>query len=383
MSVSVRLKAVAIAGSLLLSAVSLQAREVFAWVQYGTASYTASMASFNNSFVKDGLTTISLQYWLVNTDGSLTYGSDDNDARVTTWVDSAHSNGKKIFMTLSTASAGNVWNPNVQDALLNSRAALLTNTLAIVNQFGLDGVDVDFEAGWRISSAEGLDAMDSFVVDLSSAMHALGKRVSVCTFAGRVYNFPNLSDFSRWVGKVDLINIMGYGETSQYAYDTTLHYTNIFDYCIGLGYDSTSVCIGLPGGGDNWHGYDLVTHLTDLLAIKPSLCIWNLALMNGTGGWSLASNWAIIKQIADYDATPIRANSQTTPPMLKAGSHCVKLTAVNGSLKLPASLASSAHVSIFSLSGRFVCRVDARNGVAVLPRNLSSNSTMLLVRASD
>jgi spore germination protein YaaH len=72
----------------------------------------------------------------------------------------------------------NCQNPAVQHKILTDsvlRAANLNAIVGIVQQFGYDGVNMDFEGGYAYDR----DVYSAFVKDLADRLHALGRRVSV------------------------------------------------------------------------------------------------------------------------------------------------------------------------------------------------------------
>jgi spore germination protein YaaH len=84
------------------------------------------------------------------------------------------------------------------------REATLTGLVARVQQYGYDGINIDFEAGY----AEDRPALTSFIAELASRLHALGKKVTVEASAkfndtsvgrGGFYNYHALGTFADWV----------------------------------------------------------------------------------------------------------------------------------------------------------------------------------------
>ena len=90
------------------------------------------------------------------------------------------------------------------------REATLTNLVGLVQQYGYDGINLDFEAGFESDR----DVLTSFVAELGRRLHALGKRLTVEVSAkfygsqtGRsaFYDYPAL-------GKVaDTVFVMAWG----------------------------------------------------------------------------------------------------------------------------------------------------------------------------
>ncbi len=337
-------------------------REVFGWLQYSNNSYNLSKASLSKSYIKDGISTISMQYWNVQADGSIPYiTGEESSSRVTEWINWAETNNKKAFMTIAAFSSGlaHNWNPQIQGALLNNKDKLIQNVLDTVDHYGFDGVDIDFEAGWRITDGEGKSDLDTFIKNLSDSLKVRDLELSICTFGGREWNFPNLSDIIRWQGYIDYVNIMGYGETSEYAANSDLTYSSIIDYCVNTqGYDSSAVNLGLPAWAQNWHGYDLDVHVDDINRIHGGVCIWDLKL-NGGALWQSSNTWTVLKEIREY-GEPIVATSSnlnfTPGNIYHSKIKTNKSIPINIDLKAAYSVAK-----IFNLQGKLLKEVSIKD----------------------
>ena len=348
--------------TILIATTIIMGREVFGWLQYGNSAYNLSNSALSKTFIQDGISTISLQYWNVKQDGSIPYiSTEENSSRIVEWVKWAHDNNKKAFMTIAAFSAGlaHNWNPQIQNSLINNRATLIKNVMDTVEHYGVDGVDIDFEATWVIGDSEGKKELDTLVYELSTLLKAKNLELSICTFGGREWNFPNLSDINRWQGKIDYINIMGYGETSEYATNKELTYSNIIDYCVNTqGYDSSAINLGLPAWADNWHGKQLDVHLKDIRNIKGGVCIWDLKLNGGTA-WQSTSNWAILKEIKEY----AKENSAIVPVNIKTSTpySSILKTSMNFLFLTRMMTNNYSYARIYNTKGSFITEIDMKN----------------------
>lgn len=348
--------------TILIATTIIMGREVFGWLQYGNSAYNLSNSALSKTFIQDGISTISLQYWNVKQDGSIPYiSTEENSSRIVEWVKWAHDNNKKAFMTIAAFSAGlaHNWNPQIQNSLINNRATLIKNVMDTVEHYGFDGVDIDFEATWVIGDSEGKKELDTLVYELSTLLKAKNLELSICTFGGREWNFPNLSDINRWQGKIDYINIMGYGETSEYATNKELTYSNIIDYCVNTqGYDSSAINLGLPAWADNWHGKQLDVHLKDIRNIKGGVCIWDLKLNGGTA-WQSTSNWAILKEIKEY----AKENSAIVPVNIKTSTpySSILKTSMNFLFLTRMMTNNYSYARIYNTKGSFITEIDMKN----------------------
>src|SRR5437764_12392123 len=79
--------------------------------------------------------------------GSLVYSDASFNANATHLVAAAHANNAKILL--------NVWSGSGSDfngAISNNLTGLVDNIMGVVNSYGYDGVDLDWEAGLNYSS---------------------------------------------------------------------------------------------------------------------------------------------------------------------------------------------------------------------------------------
>lgn len=71
------------------------------------------------------------------------------------------------------------------------RARVISDLVALVDQYGYDGINIDFEAG----AATDRDALTAFVTALATQLHARGKRVTVEVSAKTTETFTGRSGF--------------------------------------------------------------------------------------------------------------------------------------------------------------------------------------------
>ena len=98
--------------------------------------------------------------------GSLVYSDASFNANATHLVAAAHANNAKILL--------NVWSGSGSDfngAITTNLNTLVNNIMGVVNSYGYDGVDLDWEAGLNYNSMTSL---------LSSLRSRLGTKLSIC-----------------------------------------------------------------------------------------------------------------------------------------------------------------------------------------------------------
>jgi GH18 family chitinase len=129
-----------------------------------------------------------------------------SDAQLRTLVGSAHRNGSKVLASLGGAvipPCGGDW------ALLlepQTRPKLVAHLIAMVERYGLDGLDVDLE-GELMAGIDKAGSYTPFVRELAEALHARGKILSAATgsYPGGMVPDASLPFF-------DLIGILSYDQ---------------------------------------------------------------------------------------------------------------------------------------------------------------------------
>ncbi|HXA29564.1 MAG TPA: glycosyl hydrolase family 18 protein [Candidatus Angelobacter sp.] len=160
-----------------------------------------------------------IAYFGVSIDGggNAVQGSDAgwngwNSSNLTNLVNTAHASGIRVVLTIKCMD-----NPTINSIVSspsNSQNAI-NNTIALVQQRGLDGVNVDFEGGASSSYPNIQSQYTSFVTSLTNQMHSAvqGSEVSVATYSGSAswdQGFMNISDLGK---VVDAMFVMAYDMT--------------------------------------------------------------------------------------------------------------------------------------------------------------------------
>src|ERR1043166_9265314 len=150
---------------LLLSAVVRDASAAFKVVGY-EPSWQGSVSSIQFS----KLTHVNYAFLLPNSNGSLQ--AIDNSSKLSSLVSSAHANNVKVLISVGG------WNDGNDSAFVSLaanptyRTAFVNNIVNFINQYGLDGVDIDWE--YPDTSSESSN-YTTLMGQLSSAMHSRGK----------------------------------------------------------------------------------------------------------------------------------------------------------------------------------------------------------------
>ncbi len=271
---------------------------IMSWV----ASYAieASKAAVETNLgacsAKDGLTRIGLQFWLVNSDGTLGYDPGVTDADVAWWTNWGATNGIKILLTTHNSDGGWNW-PLARSAFADNRTTLVNSLVAELERLNLDGVDLDFEGIGDFESDR--VAFSQFISELSVALKSRGKLLTVDSFP-YIWNAPNINWYSDWVGEVDNIHSMGYEEL--YEGGTDWHkYSYQQNTGTSAGYPVNTVLMGMPDWLDTWgtssgRGTDALAHVQEVRYDLPNgpsgIAIWDLQLRGAS--WQSSDTWCEI-----------------------------------------------------------------------------------------
>jgi spore germination protein YaaH len=132
-----------------------------------------------------------------------------NSSNLTSLVNTAHANGIRVVLTIKpmdNASINSITgNPaNTQNAI--------NQTIALVQQRGLDGVNVDFEGATDGTNTAPQTQFTAFVTSLTIQMHTAvqGSEVSVATYSGSASWDNGFMDISNLGKVVDAMFVMAY-----------------------------------------------------------------------------------------------------------------------------------------------------------------------------
>jgi GH18 family chitinase len=194
----------------------------------------------------EALTHINYAFGLIKADG--TYGSMDQPDKLRDLVQRAHQKGTKVLLSVAGLDDGTTKALDTvggDPALLET---LSTSTLALLEQYQLDGIDLDWEFPDQTTSAH----FSALVVTLSAALHAHSRLMTLAVSA----------DHGAWVTDdawkaSDWLNIMAYddGWHKQGVAHSTYGFTRAqLDYWLNRGVPAAKTVIGVP-----FYGRSLVT----------------------------------------------------------------------------------------------------------------------------
>jgi GH18 family chitinase len=207
-----------------------------------------------------GLTHVVQWEAMVNPDGKLDLSTEEVSSTAAALVTAAHANNVKALLTI-----GQIWSgpgTEIQQAVSSNLSALVTNIMTVVNTYGYDGVDIDWEP--FVPSTNG-----SAMTALAQALRtALGNKLLTVAVEPNVgaYWATNHTPFDR-------VNVMTYdlggtGHAMPYLgfnsplYDTVVSSLDqvitgsvqgIAGY-VPAGVPASKVGIGIPFYGAQWTG---------------------------------------------------------------------------------------------------------------------------------
>jgi chitinase len=206
-----------------------------AYAQFKVVGYFPSWAG-NVSDIQFGkLTHVNYAFVLPTSTGGLQ--ALDNPSKLQSLVSSAHANGVKVLIAVGGWNNGNDSGFESLAGNATYRTNFVNNMVNMVNQYGLDGVDIDWEYPDGGTSSNNYSALMS---QLSTAMHTRGKLLTAAVVAT-----GGASIQANVFGYVDFLNLMAYdgGGSNHSTYDYALQSLN---YWKGRGLSASKAILGVP-----------------------------------------------------------------------------------------------------------------------------------------
>ncbi len=308
------------------------ARNVMTWIPvYGIGTCKTMMNDATKSlWIKNGITHIGLQFWVPGDAGAVTFATDyqhtwkaatiSQDVQdIVAW---GHANNIKVMLCFYNIRESDFDWDYTRQVINDYPEETVTNMMTVINNYRLDGADIDFEGVGDFSADK--PAFVNFLDGLGDALHDDGKQLSVDMFSTPCYNSPNPSWESAMAPHVDFMNIMGYNDT--YENNNT-----VFSYCPQTPSETNSrpfkysyieefltekqevasskLNYGLPAWIDTWGGQCAQEHILDVLDVSSAggIAIWDMQL-GGGGFWNDPATWTLINKFRDnHTSAEIRA----------------------------------------------------------------------------
>jgi chitinase len=205
---------------------------------FKVVGYMPSWAGTPSDIQYNRMSHINYAFIRPTTTGGLT--AVDQPAKLQSIVSQAHANGALVGIAVGGWSDLN--NVDFQTMAANSgyRAAFINNLVNLINQYQLDGVDIDWEY-----PREGNDPANfaTLMNELSSAMHSRGKYLTAAVSAQGYYaDGVQASVFSA----VDFLNLMVYDGDAGAGHSPYSLAVSSLDYWLGRGLPASKAVLGLP-----------------------------------------------------------------------------------------------------------------------------------------
>lgn len=266
------------------------ARQVMTWVPpYGIS---AAQTNLQTTGMGDAITRIGLQFWNMSSSGAIAFHNDGGTASaqdVAWFVNWANTNGVTPLLTVVNIEGGWTWAP-VKAVIDNPsvRATAVANLVNTAKNYGLGGVDIDFET---LNDTKAGDKANFilFISELSTALHNEGMILAINTFAAQ-YHAPNWNWWSDLLPHVDAIQSMGYEDIGYLCNSNS--FCGYDDQLNKAGGNRDKLILGVPGQVDTWLGRSSLSHLQGAKTLDMGVAIWSAH--NLTSTWKSSS---IINQL--------------------------------------------------------------------------------------
>lgn len=208
-----------------------------------------------------------INYAFVMPDGNGNLPSVPNPAKLRDLVRLGQANGVRVLISIGGWNNGDDSPFETLAANPSTRTAFVNNTISLINQYGLDGADIDWEYPDAGASAANFT---NLMRELGSALHDRGKQLSAAVISNGNTQGVQPAVF----GSVDFLNIMLYDGGSPHAnYDWAITYVNQWK---ARGLPAGKAVVGLPF-------YSRPTYATyaRLVALDPANANRDCTIVNG------------------------------------------------------------------------------------------------------
>jgi chitinase len=231
-----------------LSAKNTKAPLAVTAATFKVVGYLPSWEGDVSSIQFSKLTHINYAFLIPTTSGGLE--ALDNLSKFTSLVTAAHNNNVKVMISVGGGGGGDAFHTIVASSSL--RTAFVNSMIGFVNQYNVDGVDVD----WEFPSA-GTEANNFLLMmqQLATAMHNSGR---LCTIA--VISTGATYITSGMFTALDWLNIMDYDDNN-FQHSTYQSAVDCLNYWSGRGLAVEKTILGVPFyGRDNRYDYLTVNY---------------------------------------------------------------------------------------------------------------------------
>jgi hypothetical protein len=206
-----------------------------ATAQFKVVGYMPSWAGDVNTVQYSKLTHINYAFILPNSNGTLQ--GLDNPGKLSNLVTKAHASGVKVLISVGGWNDGNDSGFEGLAANSGSRTTFINALISLVNQYNLDGVDIDWEYPDAGASANNYVAL---MTQLSTEMHNRGKLLTAA-----VVGEGGGSILNTVFNVVDFLNLMAY-DYNNYDHSTYSYAQSSMSYWRNRGLPQSKCVLGVP-----------------------------------------------------------------------------------------------------------------------------------------
>jgi chitinase len=276
----------------------------YSHAQFKVVGYVTSWSGSVSSVQYSKLTHINYAFAEPNANGTLQAMASADLSKLQSLVSTAHANGVKVLISIGGWNNGDDSGFETLAGNSTSRSTFASSVLSFVNQYGLDGADIDWEYPDAGTSANNFSALMS---TLSSTLHGQGKLLTAA-----VVGNPEAGVNTDVFGYVDYLNIMAY-DANNFDHSTYAYATQSINYWKGRGLPAAKTVLGVPFyarpsqetyaqllaegaspyadtfNGNGYNGITTIKSKTDLAYSQGGgIMMWELA-QDATGTYSLLS----------------------------------------------------------------------------------------------
>lgn len=228
-----------------LAAIVLLALIQTTQAQFKVVGYMPSWSGSVSAIQYSKLTHINYAFLLPTATGGLQ--AIENASKLSSLVSTAHANGKKVLIAVGGWNDGNDSGFEGLAANATYRNAFVSNMINFVNQYGLDGIDIDWEYPDAGASANNYLTL---MTQLSTEMHNRGKLLTAA-----VVGINGASILNGVFNVVDFLNLMAY-DYDNFQHSTYSYAQQSLSYWKGRGLPASKAVLGVPFyGRPTWESY--------------------------------------------------------------------------------------------------------------------------------
>jgi chitinase len=326
---------------------------------FKSVGYMPSWSGSANAIQYTKLTHINYAFVLPNGGSGALTGVPD-PGKLQSIVSLAHANNVRVSIAIGGWNDGNDSGFEQLAGNAGARTTFVNNVVNMINQYNLDGVDIDWEYPDPGTSGNNFTALMS---QLSTAMHSRGKLLTAAVVSeGGTANGVQPAVF----GMVDWLNIMAYDGGSPHAnYDWSIASANFWK---GRGLPASKTVLGVPFyTRPSGTPYNQIPERTNPnIDCVSSGCYNGVTTVRRKTQWALQNAggimyWELSQDTSDnatslvnaiYDVA-VQGGGPTTPPTTPPGGRTGRITGIAGKCVdiAGASTVNGAAVQLFDCNG--------------------------------